>query len=185
MTHDPCCSTPDNGEVGVQHHQVGGSPRDETGEGQPQRPGRIDRRLAHRKHQRLVPRKSAVGDGEPEYAVHGRGAAGDGVRSRHPGHAVDDIHPQRPEPICPVSHTGRGHRIGNQRHPIGSRAPSDVSIQGGIDVHTVGNQFDGHPGVVQERDHWAGVASGGSGGIALNRCVPTVAPAAIAACVCS
>ena len=34
-----------------------------------------------------------------------------------------------------------------------------MSIQGGIDVHTISNQFDGHPGVFQERNHWAWLAS--------------------------
>ena len=99
-----------------------------------------------------------MGYGESELAVHGRGATSDGLRSRHASHPTHDIHRHRAKPVAAVGHTGRGHRVGHQRQPIRTHAPAHVSIQRGVDVHTVGDQFDCHTGVFEQRDHRTGLA---------------------------
>ena len=97
-------------------------------------------------------------DREPELVIHRRGAARDRVRARHARDPVDDIDGQRPEPVTAVGHPRGGHRVGHQRHPVRPGAAADMPVQGGIDVHAVGDQFHRHPRVLEQRDHRAGLA---------------------------
>ena len=124
-------------------------------------------------------------DGVSEDLVHGGGAAGDGVGAGDLGDAVDDVDGQGAEPVGAVGHTGGGHRVGDQRDPVRPDAAADLPVQGGVQVHPVGDQFHGHPGVLHQRDHRSGFAVvhrphrveqvGGD----------TVAPASIAARACA
>ena len=120
---------------------------------QPECPGRVHRRLPDGQQQGLLLGQVAVGDGEPEHPVHGRGAPGDGLRARQSRHPVDHVDGQRPDPVGPVGPAGRGHRIGHQRQPVGTGAAAGEAVQRGVDVHAVGDQFDRHPRVLQQRDH--------------------------------
>jgi len=96
---------------------------------------------------------------EPELTVHGRGTARDGVRPRDPRHSVDDVDRHRPEGIDPVSHAGGRHGVGDQRDPVGSDRAHDVPVDRRVDMHTVGDDFDGDPGVFEQRDDGTGLAT--------------------------
>ena len=51
----------------------------------------------------------------------------------------------------PSPTSGGGHRVGDERHPVDPGRRDGHAHGGGVQVDPVGDQLDGHAGVVQER----------------------------------
>ena len=62
---------------------------------------------------------------------------------------LGDLHGQRPDPVRPVVHPRGGHRIGDQRDSIHTGAADHVAVQRAVHMHPVGDEFDGHPRILQ------------------------------------